>query len=103
MIFIYFGSNESSSADIDEYFNDVYISVNCRFLYAQETLRGYQFSEIYRQNENSSLQFLNIGQWDEYSRKFSKDPLLQNIYQQRKNFKNVTLNVGVSDVIELFV
>ena len=103
MIFIYFGSNESSSADIDKYFNDVYISVNCRFLYVQETLRGYQFWEIYRENENSSLHFLHIGEWDEYSRKFTKHPFLQNIYQQRKNFENVTLNVGVLDVIQLFI
>ena len=93
----------TSSANIDEYFKNVYISVNCRFMFIQETVEGYQFWEIYRENENSPLRFSHIGEWNEYSRNFTKNTLLPNIYHQRDKFINVTLKVGFVNVINVFL
>lgn len=102
MIFLYIAHHKTITTNIEELFNNVYISVNSRFLFAQETLEGYEFREIYRENEHSPLHIINIGEWEEYSRNFSKKSILLNFYQQRKEFENVTLRVGMLNVIFYF-
>ena len=104
-IFIYLKhDNETLSANslINSLFTDVYISANCRFLYAQETIHGYEFWDIYREAKNLPFQFFYIGQWIEMTRNFTNLPLLPNIYQQRYKFENLTLKVGIIHVNVFF-
>ena len=73
---------------VDQFFEDVYIPVDCEFLVAQRSgEETVQLTEVYRMGEGLPLQRQHFGTWDQNGLRVSTESLVR----RRSNFHNYTI------------
>lgn len=88
----------SNKASLDDLFRDIFISVNCRFIVCENKNDIYKFTEIYKTINYVSLEQNVLGQWNPKSGFEQFQTNLPSIFQQRRNFHQNNLTIGLFQV-----